>query len=266
MSVDAKISKHEFFFELGLYKVINNDQLEDEIFDGNVDGYSQSLSQGTTYDIKCKNLLNFGYDYDYEDFYIVKLKCKRTDNDLIRYFIYQDEKVTIKLGQDPSLADIQFAEMNKKYDKVLDRESLVLFKKAVGLYSHGTGAGSFVYLRRIFEKLIKDVFAENQNTLKITSSDFQNKRMSDKIKLLKDCLPEQLARLSPLYGILSQGVHELSEEECLEFFPTLKLAIELILDEKIDKEKKKARKAEVEKQLNLINQNLKQPSKVKYGK
>jgi hypothetical protein len=36
-----------------------------------------------------------------------------------------------------------------------------------------------------------------------------------------------------MYGILSKGLHELSEDECKTYFPVLRTAIEIILDEKI---------------------------------
>jgi hypothetical protein len=46
-------------------------------------------------------------------------------------------------------------------------------------------------------------------------------------------LPEFLVKNSAIYGILSKGIHELSEQDCLEIFPAVKLGIELILDDKI---------------------------------
>ena len=41
---------------------------------------------------------------------------------------------------------------------------------------------------------------------------------------------------------MSKGIHDLSEEECLQYFETVKIGIEQILDEKIIK-KEKAEKA-----------------------
>ena len=72
-------------------------------------------------------------------------------------------------------------------------------------------------------------------------------KMADKIKLLEKYLPPQLTKLTPLYGILNSGIHELEEDICLEFFGFLKLAIGLILEEK----KLNAEKA-VEKELKKI--------------
>jgi hypothetical protein len=65
------------------------------------------------------------------------------------------------------------------------------------------------------------------------------------IDILSYHLPEFLVENRKLYGILSKGLHELSEEECLKYFQTVKIGIEQILDEKIEiaEKKEKAEKA-----------------------
>ena len=45
-----------------------------------------------------------------------------------------------------------------------------------------------------------------------------------------------------MYAILSKGIHALGEDECLQYFETVKIGIEQILDEKIIA-KEKAEKA-----------------------
>ncbi|MGE7954793.1 hypothetical protein [Lysinibacillus xylanilyticus] len=62
--------------------------------------------------------------------------------------------------------------------------------------------------------------------------------MDDKIKLLQNKLPEVLIENRAVYGIMSKGIHELSEDECLALFPDVKLGIELILDEKLYEQEK----------------------------
>lgn len=47
-----------------------------------------------------------------------------------------------------------------------------------------------------------------------------------------------------LYGIVSKGIHELSEEECLAMFPCIRTGIELILDDVLA-EKEKAKKEKI---------------------
>jgi len=55
--------------------------------------------------------------------------------------------------------------------------------------------------------------------------------MDDKIEFLKHHLPEFLVRNKKVYAILSKGIHELEETECLNTFEVLKHAIFFILDE-----------------------------------
>ena len=47
-------------------------------------------------------------------------------------------------------------------------------------------------------------------------------------------MPDFLADHPKLYSILSKGIHELSEDECLKHFPVVKVGIELILDDKLE--------------------------------
>lgn len=58
----------------------------------------------------------------------------------------------IKIGQFPSVADLVILEI-VKYKSVLSKQYRE-FSKAVGLFVHGIGIGSFVYLRRIIENLV----------------------------------------------------------------------------------------------------------------
>lgn len=65
-----------------------------------------------------------------------------------------------------------------------------------------------------------------------------------KIKMLTDYLPESLVSNSVFYGIVSKGIHMLSEEECLEYFPIMESCIILILRqwEKIRKDEEEEKK------------------------
>lgn len=257
-----KLSKHDFYFETPLYEVISLDSLEETTFGGDVDAYSAQNNTPTTYAVSLEWVTIFEQQHSWphskRGYAVVTLKCRRKDNDVLRFFIYKDEmnhKFVEKVGQDPSLADLQFSELGKKYDKVLPEEDLKNLKKAIGLAAHGAGAGSFVYLRRIFENLIQETFDCSEG-LAVTQSDFKTTRMEDKVELLKGFLPSQLVEMKSIYGILSKGVHELTEDECRRYFVPLKLSIELILDQKIEEKKKKDKDAEVKKQLQAITQEL----------
>lgn len=256
------ISKHNFFFEAPLYEAIETSKIEQGMFINDVDAYSAKNHTDTTYnivlsDVDVWNVTYEGHRHSTEvGFYLVTLSCKRKSNDILRFIIYKDKDRVIKIGQYPSLADLQFSEIGKKYDKVLPEEDLKNLKKAIGLVAHGAGAGSFVYLRRIFEKLIFEAYSINAVAIGCTEVDFKSKRMMEKVEILKAFLPSQLVEMKSIYSILSKGVHELTEEECLRYFAPIKLSIELILDQKIEVAKKQEKDAMVKKQLQQIQQEI----------
>ena len=76
--------------------------------------------------------------------------------------------------------------------------------------------------------------------------------MKDKIAVLKEYLPSQLVDLKPIYSILSKGVHQLSEKECLLYFRPIKRAIVLILEQKIEMDSKRQSDKMVKKDIEYI--------------
>lgn len=107
-------------------------------------------------------------------------------------------------------------------------------KKSVQLivaypYASGMGIGSYVYLRRIFERIIVTASHKAISDGKIKAEDFGGARVNEKIKMLSDYLPKSLVHNEAFYGIVSKGIHELSEEECIEYFPIMKSFIMMIL-------------------------------------
>jgi hypothetical protein len=162
------------------------------------------------------------------------IDCTRKDHDIIFYLFISADRGIQKVGQYPSLADIANDE-SRNYRKVLSKEDAAEFHRAIGLASHGVGIGSYVYLRRIFERLISKRFFQFKASEGWQDDALSGRRMDEKIDLLKDHLPEFLVSNSRIYGILSQGIHELDEAQCLAFFEVLKASIVLILEE--DKKK-----------------------------
>ncbi|MFE3573934.1 hypothetical protein [Lysinibacillus sp. NPDC059133] len=161
----------------------------------------------------------------------IHFSCQRDPQHKYSYhFKIQNSNIT-KVGQYPSMADIEIPGI-QKYEKLLKRDYRD-FSKAIGLHSHGIGAGSFVYLRRIFENLIEDMHKKSQQENDWDDELYQRSKMDEKIKLLKNKLPDDLVHNRAVYGIMSKGIHELTESECLGLFPDVKLGIELILDEKL---------------------------------
>ena len=88
------ISKHDFYFETPLYKRIHSGYLEEKLFSGDVDAYSNVLQDNTTYHIDFKwvekwdklesesiIIKEIGYG-------VVTLTCKRKSNNILRFFVY----------------------------------------------------------------------------------------------------------------------------------------------------------------------------------
>jgi hypothetical protein len=246
------MTKHEFFFELPLYTAVPLSILENpqvgQFFSGDVDAYSPSGFE-TTYTINRWYLGNS--DSIYNGYFAVSLSCKRK-GETLEFFVYNNGESLIKVGQFLSLADLQYAEIGKDYDKVLDAQDLHDLKKAIGLMAHGAGAGSLVYLRRIFENIIWNTYENHAEATKTSAEDFKVLRMDEKVELLKAFLPSQLVEMKVIYGILSKGIHQPSEQECLAYFPALKLSITLILDQRVEEQKVRAKDEETKKTLASI--------------
>jgi hypothetical protein len=159
-----------------------------------------------------------------------QISCARNEKHYVFFLLQLKKGIIQKVGQYPSLADIANDE-SRLYRQVLKSNDGADLHRAIGLAAHGIGVGSFVYLRRVFERLITHRFNDLKGDKGWNDLDFVGKRMEDKLELLKDDLPEFLVRNKRVYAILSQGIHDLEEPECLSAFEMLKHSIFFILDE-----------------------------------
>ena len=157
---------------------------------------------------------------------MVIFKCSRCGAESVFYLEYAevdalDSIVAVeKVGQYPSLATLTQQGI-QKYRKTLDGIDFQELNRAIGLHAHGVGVGSFVYLRRIFERLINKAMDECIADGDKTEDDFKTK-MTEKIDLLKAYVPEFVyEERNTFYSIVSKGIHDLSEDECKKLFPAL---------------------------------------------
>jgi len=180
--------------------------------------------------------------------FTLEFYCTHTQSHRIYFtFTVQNKKIQ-KSGQFPSLLDLENNLDLKKYKKELGVEKGREFHKAIGLASSGTGIGSYVYLRRIFEGFIFQAKDEAVKGGDFTADDFKGKKMDECIGMLSTkYLPDILVQNKKYYGIVSIGIHELSEEKCLDYFNLLKNGIQVILDEKIRAKEEEAKKEEFSK-------------------
>ncbi len=221
------------------------------------DGYNPYIKQDTTYEIlglshfDSKGSYYSGIRYPFNTI-MIRVKCKRTSR--IFYFTIcadLENNSIVKTGQYPSIADFHISKI-KQYNSILQKNQQKEFTKAIGLAANGVGVGSFVYLRRVFECLIFDCFNKNKTNLEITEEEFKKLRMNEKIEKLSRYLPDFLVANKNIYSILSKGIHELDEEECLKYFDILKGSIEIILDAILEEHNKAQKEKNIKEKLALI--------------
>ncbi len=171
------------------------------------------------------------WTYD-QGFCITDYICSGGCGHVLIFFTVVTREVAFKVGQWPSYADLG-TKLDKKYLKVLSKERFDEFNRAVGLAAHDIGVGSFVYLRRIVEDFVDEAHGHAKSNQGWDENKYQASRYKEKMEAVKNLLPPFLIQNSNVYSIVSKGIHELSEKECLEYFPIVRGVIELTLDEKL---------------------------------
>ncbi len=241
------MTTQEFIFDLPLYTKIklSGNSILDDLTNSytHIDGYNSLKSVDSTFrldqQIDSKYLPSQGTK-------TVCFVCQRYgDRFYVMVHFDKQEDYIEKVGQYPSMADIHIAQV-KQYKKVLGESYINDFTKAIGLAANGIGTGSFVYLRRVFEHLVEEIAAEAIKKGEIDKTQFETSKMDNKLKLLSNHLPDVIMENKPLYGVLSAGIHTLTEEECLNCFSIVRAVIELILDDRehvrqMEEKKKNAR-------------------------
>lgn len=197
------------------------------------------------------------YDEPIADVYFsINLKCQRHGHRYTYIFDVSDQVIQ-KIGQLPSIEDIASSDI-EKYRHILGKKYFSELHRAGGLASYGIGIGSFVYLRRIFERLIwqhKDEFDPDGTKL----PDFATLRMEEKVEALRAALPAAVVRNKAAYSILSKGLHELSEQECSRYFPVVRAAIILMLEQDYLEAERVKHEADLEDEIQRAVNALKSP-------
>ncbi|OGA47505.1 MAG: short-chain dehydrogenase [Betaproteobacteria bacterium RIFCSPLOWO2_12_FULL_62_58] len=247
----------EFFLNVPLYEIFPYDGdsaplvWNVEYFEGTLDSYCHECGAHSIFDRTPKDKHYDLKKSTYDHVFAVELTCTRNRKHTL-FFLFKAWKKTVqKVGQYPSIADLNLFDV-KTYSAVLPKEQFREFTRAIGLSAHGIGVGSFVYLRRIFESLIAEAYALERAAENWDEAQYQQSRMSEKIEILKARLPDFLVHNRGLYGILSKGIHELTENECLKAFPIVKVGIEIILDAKLEQLQRTRKQREAEKAIQAL--------------
>lgn len=177
--------------------------------------------------------------------------CAMDESHHLDYVVVTTANEMMKIGQYPSVADLSFPQLDE-YKKVLAKEDMRELRKAIGLHAHGVGIGSYVYLRRIFERIIDTAKNNAVKDGDLGHKDFDGLRLIDCIPMLKNYLPKMLVDNPNFYRIVSKGIHELSEEECNSYFPVMEEFIYMILRQWEQKRKEE----EAEKRINSAISNI----------
>lgn len=160
-------------------------------------------------------------------FFFACVSCKKSNRTYLVQQVVDDGTVKFqKYGELPR-GGIPRDKLLQKFLKD-DRDN---YEKAVICLNHEYGIAAFAYFRRIVESNIihlldliqEDARAsgEASDTLKALQSLRDTSPMSEKIKVANIALPGYLQPnglnpLGRLYQVLSEGVHSLSEAECLK--------------------------------------------------
>ena len=114
------------------------------------------------------------------DIHILEFKysCSMESTHRLDYVVIFEGNTMKKIGQFPSVADLTFHKL-REYKKVITKQDEEELKRAIGLSAHGIGIGSFVYLRRIIERIINSKGKEAIEAGKIQQEEFENARVKE---------------------------------------------------------------------------------------
>lgn len=133
----------------------------------------------------------------------------------------------IKIGQYPSYTTTEVQNV-RKYKNLISKYYPEL-TRSVNAYSQRMGVAAFVYLRRILEHLIEKRFTGDK-TWK-----FEEKLRE--VEKTEQIIPEELEPIKvQIYSVLSKGIHEYEEDECLGIYLSVKYVIERMLDIELAKQ------------------------------
>lgn len=154
------------------------------------------------------------------------VSCRKARREYLVEQVLDEENIRLqKYGELPRSKLVR----NRTLQKFL-KEDLENYEKAVICLSHEYGIAAFAYFRRVVENNISRLLdlvqqdalssGSEQPTLDAIAELRKDTPMSEKIKIANLALPSHLKPdglnpLGRLYQVLSEGVHSLSEAECL---------------------------------------------------
>ena len=146
----------------------------------------------------------------------------------------------MKLGEYPPFS----APISSRIQKLLSDSDLELYRKGVRAEAQGLGIGAATYFRRIvdeqWQRLVKEIrrAAERLGVedLGVYDDAMGKTQFSEAVAMLKDAIPEKLLilkgenPLTMLYKPLSQQLHVMTDEECLQQAADIRLVLTVLLE------------------------------------
>ena len=254
MAKDIAVELYNLLMQKGTYAKVSE-------VDANIFEQFTSSNGFSTLDLhcpKCNENKTFVYvDWDYikglggyvkgSNYYqntrSIFYKCP-TCGQCVLFIFHFDGNSIIKLAQYPSLYDVSRDEL-KKYqkNKLIDKDSFREIYKAETCASSGYYVAAYTYMRRVYETMLMSVFTDNQGAIGLSEDEFRKLHSDKKLEAIKDYLAIDDEIYLPLYGLLSAGIHAMTEEQCCEDYVVLKpILLEILAEQKAKQEQADKRK------------------------
>ena len=179
-------------------------------------------------------------EQDIVNYLYVKYQCSNCHNTLKIYSLAVkiDEiprGTCYKLGEDPPYGP----PVPPKLIRLIQPDS-DMFMQGRRCENQGFGIGAFAYYRRVVENQKNRILGEivkvsekigvPQDKIDILRAAIEEIQFRKALNMAKDAIPERLlieghSPMRLLHHALSRGVHELSDEECLELASTIRLVL-----------------------------------------
>ena len=159
-----------------------------------------------------------------------------------RYFLEVSENGSWirKVGQTPPWE----ISPSNEIDALLEQHS-PLYRKGLVCESQGYGIGAFAYYRRVVEELTDELLAKVEQLLRGPEQEAYHEALvaarvatttARKFEFVKDHLPAILKPggadpLGRIYGLLSEGLHNLEDDDCLAHASEIRFCLEFVVQQ-----------------------------------
>lgn len=159
----------------------------------------------------------------------VNAVCLRRQNHVQTYIVHVKGLTVQKIGQRPSMGDLAHGEL--RAIPGIQKQDRTELGRALGLFAHDTPLGAFVYLRRVFERMITRAHERHIEKHGGPLENWKDLKMGERTGALADELPSVVNTNAAVWGLLSKGLHELTDEDAATLFPLVKAVILEMLGE-----------------------------------